>query len=1709
MVKKLIKKFKNNKFLLYITVGIFAFIAISIPFIMNFKPSKLSARVPLNTDGDRIHFINTGNSDMMVIESNGEYALIDGGFEETARSVSQVGHYFADLLDYPNKKLKYVISTHNHVDHAGGLVYLTSVGRNHKGWFIDKDTEFYLGKITDSIDESAITRDIEKENFAGYILNHIDDVGGKNYLVANNRRYKLRKDGTWTYHFYPESTYDKELSDLVVGNFKIKLINTEDDKNSIYIPGGTAGHGGIMEPYAKEANRNSLVALVTHSNGSTALLTGDMEVDDEYRFLCTKKTTPSYTYETYYASPNTSQCHYIYEKSDYGVKKTELFDYLGSNGVDIYKMGHHGSYTSNSVDFMELLHPKTVFVTRPGGLLSYNDIPYGAVDAITYLIDRGSDIYSTGYELKQEDITYDYENKVYGQGEAIVVEFDRDNPKTYTVRSSSEDIDINESARVNNYYSCDRYDGISEFQNCIFANPVNNVSTPIKVYRKNNEYKRRWVNTDKGYYYYYDRNVILTKTGFQVMNDKKLYYFTSDGIMQTKISDDDDTSYNKKHKYTFNSNGAVTSEGWAITTSGEWVYTSQGKLYSGWKYSGGEWYYMSSNVGDPFLQGDYTYGKMIYYNPDVNPYNSVADNKVIYPVPNEVAVSCKNTDKKDKNGKYYQKPITETQYRIYMFDKDGLMKTGTINKDGEEYYFRPNGELVPTSGDFVNIKLNNYTVFGTKDAIYKCNSNGFCIMNPKDGQSISPGVTCYEDPSTLAYNDSEIIDDSYTKVVNSTAKMLTAPSPDIDDEEEFNNSYEIKYNCGIDGEGTPPSSQRVKKGDIYIAPDVPGTCHKDGYVFGGFVDPIGINWSNKTITWNFKNGEYGIDYDTLELSALWNEKTSTFKTGSEVNSIIKNLPGTDNGNAITKIERYEEEPSIRELNAEIVSLDECEEPIYMWFDNGTLYWWSNVRILYLNQDSSQMFKGLNSVTSIDIFGFNTEYVTNMDEMFSSCGALTTIYASDEFDTSNSTSHYSNMFKDDTSLVGGAGTTYSVTDGTYAHIDGGSDDPGYFTIGEDYLSTIIFNDQTLSSGVSGEIYVSNPFEPAQNCKDECVYRIKSGAPSYVGIDNANRTITFENNTPKGVYNVVVTAYDDNKNMKDATMTIIIGDGTPNITGIPNEKEVEIGPLVQMPIYANARGTFTVTNSDNSIASVSLSNTNEVGANYKIYLNIRGLNAGNSNITVTFTPSDIENFSDITVTKTINLTVKEPSSTVATFKTGKEVNAIMKSLTSGENLKYYVQDSSIKHIKRSSSLPDLSSVLYNTVSTDESRYPIYMWYYDSTIYWYSEEDNVFLNENSSYLFSGLNALTSIELSDFNTYKVTDMKAMFHSCTSLTNIDLSTFFTGSVTDMSLMFYNCLSLKAIDLNSFITSNVTRMRHMFSYVNSVESIDLSMFDTSNVVDMGWMFSNNPTLISLNLSSFDTSKVTDMSGMFYECKNLRTVNLTSFNTSEVTDMSNMFDGCEKLDMLDLSSFNTNHVGNMNSMFMGMSSLRTIYVGNSFNVSNVEDDENMFEGCTNIEGEKGTTYNKDNTSSDYAKADQGDSSPGYFTLKLVSSPSYDIEGIDIINDEFAIFKINKEKLIELAENENLTILLNNKELNNDSIIKTGDIINIEGFEYKVTVLGDVNGDGIVDVGDLSSAYRIYKNNRDGTPVQRFAADINQDENVDISDLSSIYNIYKGD
>ena len=119
--------------------------------------------------------------------------------------------------------------------------------------------------------------------------------------------------------------------------------------------------------------------------------------------------------------------------------------------------------------------------------------------------------------------------------------------------------------------------------------------------------------------------------------------------------------------------------------------------------------------------------------------------------------------------------------------------------------------------------------------------------------------------------------------------------------------------------------------------------------------------------------------------------------------------------------------------------------------------------------------------------------------------------------------------------------------------------------------------------------------------------------------------------------------------------------------------------------------------------------------------------------------------------------------------------------------------------------------------------------------------------------------------------------------------------------------------------------------------------------------------------------VNDLSFMFYGCSSLQNLSLQDFcpSVAWATYMRSMFEGCTNLRELDLCNFTG---GNTDRMFKDCSSLKTLYIGKSWDNSDLSGQE-MFAGCTNLVGQDGTTYNASKTDGTCAYAGEG----GYMTF----------------------------------------------------------------------------------------------------------------------------------
>ena len=260
---------------------------------------------------------------------------------------------------------------------------------------------------------------------------------------------------------------------------------------------------------------------------------------------------------------------------------------------------------------------------------------------------------------------------------------------------------------------------------------------------------------------------------------------------------------------------------------------------------------------------------------------------------------------------------------------------------------------------------------------------------------------------------------------------------------------------------------------------------------------------------------------------------------------------------------------------------------------------------------------------------------------------------------------------------------------------------------------------------------------------------------------------------------------------------------------------------------------------------------------------------------------------------------------------------------------------------------------------------------------------------HMFYGCSALKSLDLTNFNTAKVTYMNNMFEGCSALTTIYVSNkFVTDNVSNGSDMFTGCKSLKdysdsktdhtyancgtdgyftpVFDYAEFnnATGTLTFRRGLSkpegAYDLNMESnnpgweaqkrnIKKVVFDASfanaRPTSCCWWFGNCFYLTEIEgIENLNTQNVTDMRDMFTCCYALTSLDVSIFNTQNVKNMNGMFCDCSNLTSLDITNFNTAKVTNMGNMFLGCSNLTSLDLTN-FNTAKVTDMHGMFNGCS--------------------------------------------------------------------------------------------------------------------------------------------------------------------
>jgi len=312
--------------------------------------------------------------------------------------------------------------------------------------------------------------------------------------------------------------------------------------------------------------------------------------------------------------------------------------------------------------------------------------------------------------------------------------------------------------------------------------------------------------------------------------------------------------------------------------------------------------------------------------------------------------------------------------------------------------------------------------------------------------------------------------------------------------------------------------------------------------------------------------------------------------------------------------------------------------------------------------------------------------------------------------------------------------------------------------------------------------------------------------------------------------------------------------------------------------------------------------------------------------------------------------------AKFASWKKVNSIIKMLAGWNIVQYLEEDSLIKGIERSSVVPQWWTK--KLISSTDSDTQILAWYDDESqkIKYYTKAENVYMNEDSSYMFYYLKNFNSIDLNEFKTDYVTNMDWMFGYCLSYWSAEWLT---------------------LDFTHLNLSNVTSMANMFSYfgnywvsANNI-TIDFSNTDLSSVTNVdnmfyyGFAYIQNASWIKIDFSEVDMRGVTNMYQMFFDffygygaIYNIGwvTVDFSKANLSNVENMNQMFDywfyDVKNISWIkiDFSKADLSSVTNMYQMFNYFCYWWSTYQGNlswvtidfsNTDLSNVENMNQMF------------------------------------------------------------------------------------------------------------------------------------------------------------------------
>lgn len=282
--------------------------------------------------------------------------------------------------------------------------------------------------------------------------------------------------------------------------------------------------------------------------------------------------------------------------------------------------------------------------------------------------------------------------------------------------------------------------------------------------------------------------------------------------------------------------------------------------------------------------------------------------------------------------------------------------------------------------------------------------------------------------------------------------------------------------------------------------------------------------------------------------------------------------------------------------------------------------------------------------------------------------------------------------------------------------------------------------------------------------------------------------------------------------------------------------------------------------------------------------------------------------------ISLAEVSPKKTAALVR-GRAFNESIKTMAAGKYRDTYRSDSLIKAIRQCMDADAMSGK--DVKELQEDGEPVYGWFEDGAIYFYTDADTVYLNEDCSGMFRYCQALGDFSgISGFDASRMRDGSEMFIGCSGLITADsFRQWDTGALENMQAMFHECRWLQDISgLSEWDVGHVTNMGGLFvgGCFRSLEG--LSGWDMGMVENLSGIFAQCYAISDLSaLSGWNVGNVTGMNYAFETCISLSDVTgIAGWDTSRVKSVSRMFSECGAL--TDASSLSGWDLGSVTDMF---------------------------------------------------------------------------------------------------------------------------------------------------------------------------------------------------